>query len=437
MASSDKTFMTTAPHRMHGPRSIVSSEEVAVETLPLPARTRTPRPVGPGGHGAARAHGRATRGGILPTASTRSSRSTARFRVRAVRRATRRSTGCSPGSITWRERSPSRAGVPPDPRAGRSPPRRLDRGPHRVAALERLEARRRDETQLRFAAPKTGWSTTWSSPAMPEETNHERHINVGEAPPADRPDLAGAGQRKGGDRLRAAARRTRSTRSRFVEPNNSDSNHNDSKSTDGANGTGTDSTAPPPPAKPAAGRPTPPAAGLARTLCAPPMTPPVAIPDPPAPTATDPTDATPVTDVTDAPAADDARPRGRGAHARPDLVSALHPPILRPRRRWRPTFRHCWSRRPTPRPPRFRPSTTRRVRRRRRGHDRRDRRRRRHRPPRRTSVGAAERRRTRRARRRRTVPDRQPRRRRRRAAPRQRSRRHPRRRRRAAPAGKS
>ena len=35
---------TLAPHRTRGPRSIVSSEEVAVETLPLPARTGAPRP---------------------------------------------------------------------------------------------------------------------------------------------------------------------------------------------------------------------------------------------------------------------------------------------------------------------------------------------------------------------------------------------------------
>ena len=53
MASSDKTYMTSAPHRTRGPRSIVSSEEVAVETLPLPARTGTPRPPSARGHRAA------------------------------------------------------------------------------------------------------------------------------------------------------------------------------------------------------------------------------------------------------------------------------------------------------------------------------------------------------------------------------------------------
>ena len=55
MASSDKTFRTLAPHRTRGPRSIVSSEEVAVETLSLPARTGPPRPPAPRRHRARRA----------------------------------------------------------------------------------------------------------------------------------------------------------------------------------------------------------------------------------------------------------------------------------------------------------------------------------------------------------------------------------------------
>ena len=92
--------------------------------------------------------------------------------------ATKRSTGCSPGSTTRPARSRWRA--PCISRPSTSSRNAAPSGPPRSNASPPWNGSKRaaaTNTRSSFGAPKTDWSTISSSPATQEEPTHDRHLS--------------------------------------------------------------------------------------------------------------------------------------------------------------------------------------------------------------------------------------------------------------------